>query len=153
MAHWAFKVEQGPGDNPLISIQFKGEQKKYHVEETCSMVLVKFKEIAEAYLSETVENAVVTVPAYFNDTQRQTIKEAGTIAGLNVLRISNEPTASAIAYGLDKKSSQERNVLIFSLGGSIFDLSILSITEDTFKVKATKGHNHLRGKDFDNRLL
>ena len=111
------------------------------------------KEIAEAYLSKTVKNAVVTVPAYFNDSQRQATKDAGAIAGLNVLRIINEPTAAAIAYGLDKKSSQEKNVLIFDLGGGTFDVSLLTIEEGIFEVKATNGHTHLGGEDFDNRLV
>lgn len=105
MKLWPFKVEQGPGDKPIIIVQFKGETKKFHAEEISSMVLVKMKEIAEAYLSKTVKNAVITVPAYFNDSQRQATKDAGTISGMNVLRIINEPTAAAIAYGLDKKSS------------------------------------------------
>jgi len=111
------------------------------------------KEIAEAYLSKTVKNAVITVPAYFNDSQRQATKDAGAISGLNVLRIINEPTAAAIAYGLDKKSSQEKNVLIFDLGGGTFDVSLLTIEEGIFEVKATNGHTHLGGEDFDNRLV
>lgn len=105
MKHWPFKVEAGPGDKPLIVVQYKGETKKFHAEEISSMVLIKMKEIAEAYLSKPIKNAVITVPAYFNDSQRQATKDAGTISGLNVLRIINEPTAAAIAYGLDKKSS------------------------------------------------
>ena len=105
MKHWPFKVEAGPGDKPLIVVQYKGETKKFHAEEISSMVLIKMKEIAEAYLSKTIKNAVITGPAYFNDSQRQATKDAGTISGLNVLRIINEPTAAAIAYGLDKKSS------------------------------------------------
>jgi len=117
------------------------------------MVLVKMREIAEAYLSKPIKNAVVTVPAYFNDSQRQATKDAGAIAGLNVLRIINEPTAAAIAYGLDKKSSQEKNVLIFDLGGGTFDVSLLTIEEGIFEVKATNGHTHLGGEDFDNRLV
>jgi heat shock protein 1/8 len=117
------------------------------------MVLIKMKEIAEAYLAKPVKNAVVTVPAYFNDSQRQATKDAGTISGLNVLRIINEPTAAAIAYGLDKKSSQEKNVLIFDLGGGTFDVSLLTIEEGIFEVKATNGHTHLGGEDFDNRLV
>ena len=117
------------------------------------MVLIKMKEIAEAYLSKPIKNAVVTVPAYFNDSQRQATKDAGTIAGLNVLRIINEPTAAAIAYGLDKKSSQEKNVLIFDLGGGTFDVSLLTIEDGIFEVKATNGHTHLGGEDFDNRLV
>ena len=150
---WPFKVEQGPGDKPLIAVQFKGENKKFQAEEISSMVLTKMKEIGEAYLSTTVKNAVVTVPAYFNDSQRQATKDAGTIAGLNVLRIINEPTAAAIAYGLDKKSSTEKNVLIFDLGGGTFDVSLLTIEEGIFEVKATNGHTHLGGEDFDNRLV
>lgn len=151
--HWPFKVEQGAGDKPLIVVDYKGESKKFHAEEISSMVLVKMKEIAEAYLSKTVKNAVVTVPAYFNDSQRQATKDAGAIAGLNVLRIINEPTAAAIAYGLDKKSAQEKNVLIFDLGGGTFDVSLLTIEEGIFEVKATNGHTHLGGEDFDNRLV
>lgn len=117
------------------------------------MVLTKMKEVAETFLSKTVKNAVVTVPAYFNDSQRQATKDAGTISGLNVLRIINEPTAAAIAYGLDKKSAQEKNVLIFDLGGGTFDVSLLTIEEGIFEVKATNGHTHLGGEDFDNRLV
>jgi L1 cell adhesion molecule like protein len=117
------------------------------------MVLVKMKETAESYLGAIVTNAVVTVPAYFNDSQRQATKDAGTISGLNVLRIINEPTAAAIAYGLDKKVSGERNVLIFDLGGGTFDVSLLTIEEGIFEVKATAGDTHLGGEDFDNRLV
>ena len=117
------------------------------------MVLLKMKETAEAYLGTTVTNAVVTVPAYFNDSQRQATKDAGTISGLNVLRIINEPTAAAIAYGLDKKVTGERNVLIFDLGGGTFDVSLLTIEEGIFEVKATAGDTHLGGEDFDNRLV
>jgi len=117
------------------------------------MVLTKMKEIAEAYLSVECKNAVVTVPAYFNDAQRQATKDAGTIAGMNVQRIINEPTAAAIAYGLDKKDNKERNVLIFDLGGGTFDVSLLSIEDGIFEVKATNGHTHLGGEDFDNRLV
>lgn len=153
LKHWPFKVEQGTGDKPIIIVDYKGESKKFHAEEISSMVLIKMKEIAEAYLSKTVKNAVVTVPAYFNDSQRQATKDAGAIAGLNVLRIINEPTAAAIAYGLDKKSSQEKNVLIFDLGGGTFDVSLLTIEEGIFEVKATNGHTHLGGEDFDNRLV
>ena len=153
MKHWPFKVEQGAGDKPIIVVDFKGESKKFHPEEVSSMVLVKMKEIAEAYLSKTIKNAVITVPAYFNDSQRQATKDAGAISGLNVLRIINEPTAAAIAYGLDKKSSQEKNVLIFDLGGGTFDVSLLTIEEGIFEVKATNGHTHLGGEDFDNRLV
>ena len=117
------------------------------------MVLVKMKEIAEAYLGKTVTSAVITVPAYFNDSQRQATKDAGAIAGLNVLRIINEPTAAAIAYGLDKKTQGEKNVLIFDLGGGTFDVSILTIEDGIFEVKSTAGDTHLGGEDFDNRLV
>lgn len=117
------------------------------------MVLIKMKETAEAYLGGTVSKAVVTVPAYFNDSQRQATKDAGAIAGLDVLRIINEPTAAAIAYGLDKKSEGEKNVLIFDLGGGTFDVSLLTIEEGIFEVKATAGDTHLGGEDFDNRLV
>jgi len=117
------------------------------------MVLVKMKEIAETYLGKQVKDAVVTVPAYFNDSQRQATKDAGTIAGLNVKRIINEPTAAAIAYGLDKKDKGERNVLIFDLGGGTFDVSLLTIDDGIFEVKATNGHTHLGGEDFDNVLV
>jgi heat shock protein 1/8 len=122
-------------------------------EEISSMVLVKMRETAESYLGGTVNNAVVTVPAYFNDSQRQATKDAGLIAGLNVLRIINEPTAAAIAYGLDKKTEGERNVLIFDLGGGTFDVSLLTIEEGIFEVKSTAGDTHLGGEDFDNRLV
>jgi heat shock protein 1/8 len=153
MKHWPFKIESGPGEKPVIEVQYKGEAKKFHAEEISSMVLVKMKEIAEAYLSKSVKNAVVTVPAYFNDSQRQATKDAGTIAGLNVLRIINEPTAAAIAYGLDKKSAAEKNILIFDLGGGTFDVSLLTIEDGIFEVKATNGHTHLGGEDFDNMLV
>merc|ERR1711959_329737 len=133
----------------------QSEKKQFSAEEVSSMILVKMKEIAESYLGKTVKNAVVTVPAYFNDSQRQATKDAGAIAGLNVMRIINEPTAAAIAYGLDKKSNMagERNVVIFDLGGGTFDVSLLTIEEGIFEVKATAGDTHLGGEDFDNRLL
>jgi len=117
------------------------------------MILTKMKEIAETYLGKTVSSAVVTVPAYFNDSQRQATKDAGTIAGLNVQRIINEPTAAAIAYGLDKQGQGEKNVLIFDLGGGTFDVSLLTIEDGIFEVKATNGHTHLGGEDFDNVLV
>lgn len=155
MKHWPFKVVPGPGDKPMIEVTYKGEKRLFSPEEISSMVLTKMKEIAEAFLGQTVKNAVVTVPAYFNDSQRQATKDAGLIAGLNVLRIINEPTAAAIAYGLDKKgtSSVEKNILIFDLGGGTFDVSILAIEEGIFEVKATAGDTHLGGEDFDNRLV
>ena len=151
--HWPFKVEPAADGKPIIVVSYMGEQKKFQPEQISSMVLIKMRETAEAYLNKKVKDAVVTVPAYFNDSQRQATKDAGAIAGLNVLRIINEPTAAAIAYGLDKKSSQERNVLIFDLGGGTFDVSLLTIEEGIFEVKATNGHTHLGGEDFDNRLV
>eukprot|EP00527_Entomoneis_sp_CCMP2396_P009144 CAMPEP_0198137190 /NCGR_PEP_ID=MMETSP1443-20131203/719_1 /TAXON_ID=186043 /ORGANISM="Entomoneis sp., Strain CCMP2396" /LENGTH=655 /DNA_ID=CAMNT_0043798543 /DNA_START=61 /DNA_END=2028 /DNA_ORIENTATION=- len=152
MKHWPFKVVSGPGGTPIIEVEYKGETKQFKAEEISSMVLVKMKEIAEAYLGKEVRNAVVTVPAYFNDSQRQATKDAGAIAGLNVLRIINEPTAAAIAYGLDQKGD-EKNVLIFDLGGGTFDVSLLTIEEGIFEVKATAGDTHLGGEDFDNRMV
>ena len=151
--HFPFKVIDKAG-KPVIQVEYKGETKTFSPEEISSMVLTKMKEIAEGYLGTTVKDAVVTVPAYFNDSQRQATKDAGTIAGLNVLRIINEPTAAAIAYGLDKKGSRgEHNVLIFDLGGGTFDVSLLAIDEGIFEVKATAGDTHLGGEDFDNRLV
>lgn len=152
MKHWPFTVISVES-KPKIQVEYKGEAKNFFPEEISSMVLTKMKETAEAYLGKTVTNAVVTVPAYFNDSQRQATKDAGTIAGLNVLRIINEPTAAAIAYGLDKKTAGERNVLIFDLGGGTFDVSILSIDDGIFEVKSTAGDTHLGGEDFDNRLV
>jgi L1 cell adhesion molecule like protein len=155
MKLWPFKVIPGPADKPVIVVNFKGEEKQFGAEEISSMVLVKMKEIAEAFLGKTVKNAVVTVPAYFNDSQRQATKDAGVISGLNVLRIINEPTAAAIAYGLDKKASStgEKNILIFDLGGGTFDVSLLTIEEGIFEVKSTAGDTHLGGEDFDNRMV
>jgi len=150
---WPFKVSSGPGDKPLIEVHFQGEDKKFHPEEISSMILLYMKETAEAYLGSKVADAVVTVPAYFNDSQRQATKDAGTISGLNVLRIINEPTAAAIAYGLDKKGSGERNVLIYDMGGGTFDVSLLTIEDGIFEVKATAGDTHLGGEDFTNRVL
>ena len=152
--HFPFKVVN-KGGKPNIQVEFKGETKVFTPEEISSMVLTKMKETAEGYLGTTVKDAVVTVPAYFNDSQRQATKDAGLIAGLNVLRIINEPTAAAIAYGLDKKgtTSGEQNVLIFDLGGGTFDVSLLTIDDGIFEVKATAGDTHLGGEDFDNRLV
>jgi len=150
---WPFKVESGPDDKPVIVVKFKGETKKFHPEEISAMVLTKMREIAETFLSKPVKHAVVTVPAYFNDSQRQATKDAGVIAGLNVLRIINEPTAAAIAYGLDKKGEGEKNILIFDLGGGTFDVSLLTIDDGIFEVKATAGDTHLGGEDFDNKLV
>ncbi|XP_048524848.1 heat shock protein 70 A1 [Dendroctonus ponderosae] len=151
--HWPFKVVSDCG-KPKIQVEHKGEIKKFAPEEVSSMVLTKMKETAEAYLGQSIKDAVITVPAYFNDSQRQATKDAGVIAGLNVMRIINEPTAAALAYGLDKNLKGERNVLIFDLGGGTFDVSILTIDEGSlFEVRATAGDTHLGGEDFDNRLV
>jgi L1 cell adhesion molecule like protein len=152
MKYWPFTVVNDAG-KPKIQVEYKSETKQFFPEEISSMVLTKMKETAEAYLGKTVTDAVVTVPAYFNDSQRQATKDAGTIAGLNVLRIINEPTAAAIAYGLDKKVTGERNVLIFDLGGGTFDVSVLTIEDGIFEVKATSGDTHLGGEDFDQRMV
>ncbi|CAF2479241.1 unnamed protein product [Rotaria sp. Silwood2] len=152
MKHWPFKVIN-EGGKPKIQVEYKNETKSFTPEEISSMVLTKMKEIAEAYLGKKVSEAVITVPAYFNDSQRQATKDAGVISGLNVLRIINEPTAAAIAYGLDKKVSAERNILIFDLGGGTFDVSVLKIEEGIFEVKSTAGDTHLGGEDFDNRMV
>jgi len=154
--HFPFKVICKDGDKPQIEVNYKGETKTFAPEEISAMVLLKMKETSESFLGKEVKNAVITVPAYFNDSQRQATKDAGAITGLNVLRIINEPTAAAIAYGLDKKTSgskAERNVLIFDLGGGTFDVSLLTIEEGIFEVKATAGDTHLGGEDFDSRLV
>jgi heat shock protein 1/8 len=150
--HFPFAIDN-QGGKPMIKVQYRGEEKLFSPEEISSMVLTKMRETAESYLGTKITNAVVTVPAYFNDSQRQATKDAGVICGLNVLRIINEPTAAAIAYGLDKKTQGERNVLIFDLGGGTFDVSLLTIEEGIFEVKATAGDTHLGGEDFDNRLV
>jgi heat shock protein 1/8 len=150
---WPFKVIEGPIDKPMIVVTYKGEEKHFAAEEISSMVLEKMREIAEAYLGTTVKNAVVTVPAYFNDSQRKATKDAGGIAGLNVMRIINEPTAAAICYGFDKVDIGKRNVLIFDLGGGTTDVSLLTIDDCTFEVKAVAGNTRLGGEDFDNRML
>lgn len=150
--HFPYTVEADANGKPVIVVEHKGEKKRFKPEEISSMVLGKMKEIAEAYVGKPVKDAVVTVPAYFNDEQRQATKDAGVIAGLNILRIINEPTAAAIAYGLDKKGP-EKNVLIFDLGGGTFDVSLLTIEDGVFEVKATSGDTHLGGEDFDNRMV
>ncbi|GCF00394.1 Hsp70 chaperone [Zygosaccharomyces mellis] len=151
MKHFPFQIVDVDG-KPQIQVEYKGESKKFTPEQISSMVLGKMKDTAEGYLGSKISDAVVTVPAYFNDSQRQATKDAGTIAGLNVLRIINEPTAAAIAYGLDKRG-QEENVLIFDLGGGTFDVSLLTIEDGIFEVKSTAGDTHLGGEDFDNRLV
>merc|ERR1712137_1339537 len=152
MKNWPFEVVE-VNKKPKIQVEYKGETKTFFPEEISSMVLTKMKETAESYLGKNVTDAVITVPAYFNDGQRQATKDAGIISGLNVLRIINEPTAAAIAYGLDKKVGTEKNVLIFDLGGGTFDVSILAIEDGIFEVKSTAGDTHLGGEDFDNLLV
>jgi len=149
---WPFKIVE-KDNKPCFEVEYKGEKKIFAPEEISGMVLSKMKEIAETYLGEKVTDAVITVPAYFNDSQRQATKDAGKIAGLNVLRIINEPTASALAYGLDKKVNKETNILIFDLGGGTFDVSLLTLDDGIFEVKATNGNNFLGGEDFDKRLV
>jgi heat shock protein 1/8 len=151
--YWSFKVEGDKNDKPVIKVNFQGEQKTFTPEEISAMVLTKMKDIAEKYLGQSVTKAVITVPAYFNDSQRQATKDAGQIAGLDVLRIINEPTAAAIAYGLNNKSKKEQNILIFDLGGGTFDVSLLTVDDGIFEVKATAGNNHMGGQDFDNRMV
>ncbi len=153
MKHWPFNVSADANGRPLINVNYQGQDKSFRPEEISAMVLVKMKEIAESFLGQTVTDAVITVPAYFNDAQRQATKDAGTIAGLNVMRIINEPTAAALAYGLDKQSEKEKHVLIFDLGGGTFDVSILSIQDGVFEVLATAGDTHLGGEDFDSLLV
>jgi len=150
---WTFDVVDDGKNKPKISVEFKGEKKQFYAEEISAMVLTKMKEIAETYIGSKVTDAVITVPAYFGDSQRQATKDAGVIAGLNVLRIINEPTAAAIAYGLDNKCAKEKNVLIFDCGGGTHDVSLLSIEDGIFEVKATAGDSHLGGEDFDNMLV
>uniref|UniRef100_A0A6C0HE33 Chaperone n=1 Tax=viral metagenome TaxID=1070528 RepID=A0A6C0HE33_9ZZZZ len=152
---WPFNVIDDGAGKPKLEVQFKGETKQFLPEEISAMVLTKMKSIAEGYLGQAVKSAVITVPAYFNDAQRQATKDAGAIAGLNVLRIINEPTAAAIAYGLDKvgTSKKAQNVLIFDCGGGTHDLSVLTIDDGVFEVLATAGDTHLGGEDFDNSLV
>ena len=139
-------------DKPYVEIMLEGKPRQFAPEEISAMVLVKMKEIAEAYLGQEVKHAVVTVPAYFNDAQRQATKDAGTISGMTVQRIINEPTAAAIAYGLDKKGG-EKNILVFDLGGGTFDVTLLTIDNGVFEVLATNGDTHLGGEDFDQRVM
>ena len=143
MKHWPFTVKNGDAGKPVIEVEYKGETKTYLPEEISAAVLQKMKQTAEGYLGGEVRDAVITVPAYFNDSQRQATKDAGIIAGLNVLRIINEPTAAALAYGLDKKKAGEQNVVIFDCGGGTHDVSLISIDDGVFEVKATAGDTHL----------
>ena len=153
MKLWPFTVVAGSNQKPLIRVSVGDHVQTYSAEEISSMVLSKMKRIAEDYIGDQVPNAVITVPAYFNDQQRQATKDAGLIAGLNVLRIINEPTAAAISYGLNNRGAGESNVLIFDLGGGTFDVSLLSIDEGIFEVQATAGDTHLGGEDFDERMM
>jgi molecular chaperone DnaK (HSP70) len=149
-----FKCVSGPDNKPLVEVEVGSDgTKRFAAEEVSAMILRKMKETAETYLGEPVTHAVVTVPAYFNDAQRQATKDAGAIAGLVVERVLNEPTAAAIAYGLDKSSKKEENVLVFDLGGGTFDVTLLTIDNGVFEVKATAGDTHLGGEDFDQRLM
>ncbi|XP_057754833.1 heat shock cognate 70 kDa protein-like isoform X1 [Arachis stenosperma] len=152
---WPFKVVSGADDKPMIMVTYKRKEKCLAAEEISSIILTKMKEIAEAYLESSVNNAVITVPAYFNDSQRKATKDAGIIAGLNVIRIINEPTAAALAYGLQKRAncSKKRNIFVFDLGGGTFDVSVVTIEGDNLEVKATAGDTHLGGEDFDNRMV
>ena len=144
--HFTYNVIPSSDGKPVINVDYKGENKIFQPEEISSMVLAKMKETAESFIGTPVKDAVITVPAYFNDSQRQATKDAGSIAGLNVLRIINEPTAAAIAYGLDKEKGQgEKNVLIYDLGGGTFDVTLLAIEDGVFEVKATAGDTHLGG--------
>jgi L1 cell adhesion molecule like protein len=153
LKHLTYDVKPDSNDKPIIHVTYMGESKQFKPEEISAMILTKMKETAETYLGHSVQKAVITVPAYFNDSQRQSTKDAGTIAGLEVMRIINEPTAAAIAYGLDKKTEGEKNVLIYDLGGGTFDVSLLSIDDGVFEVKATAGDTHLGGEDLDRRLM
>jgi heat shock protein 1/8 len=153
MKHWPFKVKEGKGGRPVIEVQHEGETKEFLPEEISAMVLQKMKATAEAYLGQPVKDAVITVPAYFNDSQRQATKDAGAIAGLNVLRIINEPTAAALAYGLDKKGAGEKNIVIFDCGGGTHDVSLITVDDGVFEVKATAGNGHLGGEDFDSAIV
>lgn len=150
--HWPFKIKN-KGGKPMIQVEYQSALKEFTPEEVSAMILTKMKETAEAYLGHKVTHAVVTVPAYFNDAQRQATKDAGTIAGLTVLRIVNEPTAAAIAYGLDRSGKAESQIIVYDLGGGTFDVSLLSIEEGVFEVLATAGDTHLGGEDFDNRVI
>ncbi len=153
MSHWPFTVKSGDNNKPVVEVDFKGERTTFQPEEISAMILTKMKQTAEAYLGCDVKDAVITVPAYFNDSQRQATKDAGIIAGLNVLRIINEPTAACLAYGLDKKKAGEQNVIIFDCGGGTHDVSLITMDDGVFEVKATGGDTNLGGSDFDNMMV
>ncbi|XP_058756803.1 heat shock cognate 70 kDa protein-like [Vicia villosa] len=152
---WPFKIIAGDNDKPMILVNYQGKEKQLVAEEISAMILTQMREIAGAFLESPVKNAVITVPAYFNDSQRRATKDAGDIAGLNVIRIINEPTAAALAYGLQKRANcvAERTIFTFDLGGGTFDVSLLKIKNNSFEVKATAGDTHLGGEDFDNRMV
>lgn len=150
--HFPYKVVKKDG-KPVVQVDVAGSEKTFTPEEVSAMILGKMRDVAEGYLGKKVTHAVVTVPAYFSDSQRQATKDAGTIAGLNVLRIVNEPTAAAIAYGLDKTDSGERHIVVYDLGGGTFDVSLLSIDQGVFEVLSTAGDTHLGGEDFDQRVI
>jgi L1 cell adhesion molecule like protein len=153
MKHWPFKVVKDPkSDRPKIEVEYKGQTKSFFAEEISAMILQKLAMNVSSYIGKEVKEAIVTVPAYFNDSQRQATKLAGQIAGLNVSRIINEPTAAAIAYGLNNNKN-DKNILIFDLGGGTFDVSILNLDDTLFEVKSTRGDTHLGGEDFDDRLI
>merc|ERR1711871_1568337 len=149
---WPFKISNKDG-KPQIEVEVDGKPKAFAPEEVSSMVLTKMRKIAEGYLGSTVNNAVITCPAYFNDQQRASTKDAGSIAALKVLRVINEPTAAALAYGLDKKDQDEQNILVFDLGGGTFDVTVLTIERGVFEVASTNGDTHLGGEDFDQRIM
>ena len=153
MKTWPFVVVDDGNNRPQIVVEWKGETKKMYAEEVSAMILSKLKSMAEAYLGQEVKDAVITVPAYFNDAQRQATKDAGRIAGLNVLRLLAEPTSACIAYGMNDTKAGERKVIIFDLGGGTFDVSLLKVEDGIFEVCATSGDTHLGGQDFDNRIV
>ena len=153
MKLWPFKVIKGDNNKPLIEVEYKGKVEKFYPEEISACILSKMKQIAKDYLGKEITDAIITCPAYFDDLQRKATQDAGKIAGLNVIRIINEPTAAAIAYGLDKDNQGEKNVLIFDLGGGTFDVTVLSMDSNLLEVRATRGDMHFGGEDFDNKLL
>lgn len=152
MKNWPFKVIT-ENDKLKVQVQYKNQTKSFTPQEISSMILIKMKEVAEVYLGEKISQAIITVPAHFNQFQRRAMKDAGYIAGLNVLRIMNEPTAAAIAYVFDRKVSSQRDILVFDLGGSKLDIAIVTLGKDNVEIKSTAGHTHLGGEDFDNRMI
>ena len=153
MKLWPFTVKEDNKNKPLICVEYKKEQKEFYPEQISAMILERLKENAETFLGQKVKDAVITVPAYFNNAQRQATIDAGRIAGLNVIKTINEPTAAAIAYGLENQSNKKKNVCVFDLGGGTFDVTILEIEGKKFTVKAIGGDSHLGGTDFDNELI